>query len=97
MDAASLAPHAQQPVGDVAALTKDFRHQDFDRNGLPLRTHEILENTLHQELTGAADHGSGTGPATTEADITDTKELPRLLDPLMPAPPEAAVSSPCKA
>ncbi|MGW0625350.1 hypothetical protein [Streptomyces sp. NPDC002758] len=61
MDAASLAPHAQQPVGDVAALTKDFRHQDFDRNGLPLRTHEILENTLHQELTGAADHGSGTG------------------------------------
>jgi hypothetical protein len=74
-------PHAQQLVDDVAALKKDFCHQDFDPNDLPLRTHEILENTLQQELTGAADYGGGTWPAPTEANINGTKELLGLLGP----------------
>jgi hypothetical protein len=95
-DAASLAPHAQHLVDDVATLKKDFCHQDFDLNDLPLRTHEILENTLHQELTGAADYGSGTQPFTTEANINRTKELLGLLGPLTHAPP-AATSSPRRA
>jgi len=48
-----------------------------------LRTHEILENALQFQLTGADDYGSGTTLATTEANITGTRELLTLLHPLL--------------
>ncbi|MCX5094825.1 FTR1 family protein [Streptomyces sp. NBC_00365] len=81
--AATLAPYAKQLAADVDALRKDFPKQDFDPADLPLRTHEILENTLHRELSGNADHGSGTELATTEANLDGTRELLTLLRPLI--------------
>ncbi|MDN0200665.1 iron uptake transporter permease EfeU [Streptomyces sp. S.PNR 29] len=81
--ASSLARAAGRLTADVAGLQKDFPHQDFDPNDLPLRTHEILEDTLQQELTGADDYGSGTNLATAEADLQGTRELLGLLRPLI--------------
>ncbi|MFF8026907.1 iron uptake transporter permease EfeU [Streptomyces sp. NPDC007896] len=81
--AATLAPYAKQLAADVDALRKDFPKQDFDSADLPLRTHEILENTLHRELSGNADYGSGTELATTEANLDGTRELLTLLRPLI--------------
>jgi high-affinity iron transporter len=81
--APSLAQAAGKLTADVAALQKDFPHQDFDPNDLPLRTHEILEATLQQELTGADDYGSGTNLATAEANLQGTRVLLGLLRPLI--------------
>ncbi|SFE32836.1 iron uptake transporter permease EfeU [Streptomyces mirabilis] len=81
--AATLAPYAKQLAADVDALRKDFPKQDFDPADLPLRAHEILENTLHRELSGNADYGSGTELATTEANLDGTRELLTLLRPLI--------------
>ncbi|MER5906748.1 iron uptake transporter permease EfeU [Streptomyces mirabilis] len=81
--AATLAPYAKQLAADVDALRKDFPKQDFDPADLPLRTHEILENTLHRELSGNADYGSGTELATTGANLDGTRELLTLLSPLI--------------
>ncbi|MGW3408229.1 iron uptake transporter permease EfeU [Streptomyces sp. NPDC000888] len=81
--AAALAPYAKRLTSDVAALREDFPKEDFDPGDLPLRTHEILENTLHRELSGSADYGSGTELATTEANLDGTRELLSLLSPLI--------------
>ncbi|WP_053748829.1 iron uptake transporter permease EfeU [Streptomyces sp. MMG1533] len=81
--AGSLARAARQLTAEVAALQKDFPHQDFDPADLPLRTHEIPEGTLQHELTGATDYGSGTDLATAESDIKSTRELLGLLRPLI--------------
>ncbi|WP_405864432.1 iron uptake transporter permease EfeU [Streptomyces sp. NBC_00005] len=81
--AASLAKAARQLTADVADLQKAFPHQHFDPADLPLRTHEILEATLQQELTGATDYGSGTSLATAEANIKGTRVLLGLLRPLI--------------
>ncbi|WP_037677412.1 iron uptake transporter permease EfeU [Streptomyces griseus] len=81
--AASLTRPARRLTSDVAALGKDFPHQDFDPGDLPLRTHEILEATLQQELTGATDYGSGTTLATAEANLQGTRVLLGLLRPLI--------------
>ncbi|MFG2133570.1 iron uptake transporter permease EfeU [Streptomyces sp. NPDC048751] len=81
--AASLTGPARQLTSDVAALREDFPHEDFDPGDLPLRTHEILEGTLQQELTDASDYGSGTTLATAEADIQGTRVLLGVLRPLI--------------
>jgi high-affinity iron transporter len=81
--AASLDGPAKRLTADVAALAKDFPHQKFDSGDLPLRAHEILENTLVRELTGKTDYGSGTGLATTEANLRGTRELLTVLRPLL--------------
>ncbi|WP_127357615.1 iron uptake transporter permease EfeU [Actinacidiphila soli] len=78
-----LAQPARQLTTDVAALRKDFPTQDFDPGDLPLRAHEILENTLVRELSGESDYGSGTGLATTEANLKGTQELLDVLRPLL--------------
>jgi len=81
--AATLSPLADQLGKDVAGLRADFPKQEFDPGDLPLRAHEILENTLQFELTGEADQGSGTMLATAEANIQGTKKLLELLRPLI--------------
>ncbi|TQF05913.1 iron permease [Kitasatospora acidiphila] len=83
--AADLTPAVDQLTGDVAALIKAFPTQDFDPGDLPLRTHEILENTLQFELTGDTDEGSGTNLATAEANAAGTRELLTVLQPLIQA------------
>ncbi|RLV04452.1 iron permease [Streptomyces griseocarneus] len=76
---------ADQLKQDADGLRKAFPGQDFDPSDLPLRTHEILENTLQFELTGDADQGSGTTLATADANLTGTRELLGVLRPLLAA------------
>ncbi|MEU6850319.1 iron uptake transporter permease EfeU [Actinacidiphila alni] len=81
--AASLKPLAAKLGADVAGLRKAFPTQDFDPSDLPLRSHEILENTLQFELTGDTDEGSGTNLATADANLAGTRELLSVLRPLI--------------
>ncbi|KQV93542.1 iron uptake transporter permease EfeU [Streptomyces sp. Root369] len=81
--ASELTAPAQQLAADSAGLRKAFPTQDFDPGDLPLRAHEILENTLQFELTGDADQGSGTELATADANLTGTRELLTVLRPLL--------------
>lgn len=81
--AADLAPVADQLSADVDGLQKAFPTQQFDVKDLPLRTHEILENTLQFELTGDTDAGSGTNLATAQANLAGTQELISVLKPLI--------------
>jgi high-affinity iron transporter len=81
--ASGLKGVAQQLAEDSAGLRKAFPHQDFDSSDLPLRAHEILENTLQFELTGDTDQGSGTGLATADANLAGTRELLVVLKPLL--------------
>ncbi|MFJ9696947.1 iron uptake transporter permease EfeU [Kitasatospora sp. NPDC101183] len=74
---------ADQLSGDVAKLVQDFPGQQFDPGDLPLRAHEILENTLQFELTGDTDQGSGTNLATVQANLAGTQELLTVLQPLL--------------
>ena len=71
----ALAALAARLAGDVAGLRKDFASSRTDPNDLPLRAHEILENTLQFELTGAADQGGGAGLATMSANLDGTRAV----------------------
>lgn len=81
--AAGLTPVADQLAADVDGLGKAFPTQEFDPGDLPLRSHEILENTLQFELTGDTDQGSGTNLATAQANVAGTRELLTVLQPLV--------------
>ena len=83
--AATLAPVADQLDGDVHGLVGDWPKQDFDPADLPLRAHEILENTLQFQLTGDADYGSGTTLATADANLAGTREVLSVIRPLIQA------------
>ncbi|MFG2958237.1 iron uptake transporter permease EfeU [Streptomyces sp. NPDC048291] len=73
-----------QALADAAAgLQEAFPAQDFDPGDLPLRAHEILENTLQFELTADTDEGSGTNLATADANLAGTRELLTVLRPLL--------------
>ncbi|MEU9450140.1 iron uptake transporter permease EfeU [Streptomyces sp. NPDC048277] len=78
-----LKAPAQALVDAAAGLQKAFPTQDFDPGDLPLRAHEILENTLQFELTADTDEGSGTNLATANANLAGTRELLTVLDPLL--------------
>ncbi|MER0448418.1 iron uptake transporter permease EfeU [Streptomyces sp. Edi4] len=90
--AGALAAPAARLAEDAAGLQKAFPAQDFAPGDLPLRTHEILENTLQSELTGDADQGSGTSLATADANLAGTRELLGVLRPLL-APRDAQLLS----
>ena len=81
--ATSLTAAAQQLAADTAGLRKAFPRQDFAPSDLPLRAHEILENTLQFEMTGDTDEGSGTNLATADANLAGTRELLTVLRPLL--------------
>ncbi|MFJ9705073.1 iron uptake transporter permease EfeU [Streptomyces sp. NPDC101234] len=81
----ALKAPAQALVDAAAGLQKAFPTQDFDPGDLPLRAHEILENTLQFELTADTDEGSGTNLATANANLAGTDELLTVLRPLLTA------------
>ncbi|MFF4487987.1 iron uptake transporter permease EfeU [Streptomyces sp. NPDC001544] len=81
--AGELKAPARQLAGAVAGLRGAFPRQKFQPGDLPLRAHEILENTLQFELTGDADQGSGTGLATADANLAGTRELLTVLESLL--------------
>ncbi|MDP9849124.1 EfeM/EfeO family lipoprotein [Streptosporangium lutulentum] len=79
----SLAPVGDRLVSDVAKLRRDFPEQRTEPMDLPLRAHEILEDTLQSQLTGDADQGSGTGLATAEANLDGTQAVLDAIAPVM--------------
>jgi iron uptake system EfeUOB component EfeO/EfeM len=81
--AVELRPLTRGLVANVAGLIRDFPSEDIDPADLPLRAHEILENTLQFQLTGEADHGSGSTLATAYANTQGTRELLAILAPLI--------------
>jgi hypothetical protein len=68
---------------DVHALVHAFPDQLTQPNDVPLRSHEILENTLQFELTGDTDEGSHSNLATVSANIDGTLMTLRALTPLL--------------
>ncbi|SDI13393.1 EfeM/EfeO family lipoprotein [Nonomuraea jiangxiensis] len=78
-----LRPIADRLLKDVKALDDDFPDQRLEPGDLPLRAHEILENTLRFELTGRSDQGSGTTLATAAANVQGTRETLGVLRPLL--------------
>jgi iron uptake system EfeUOB component EfeO/EfeM len=72
-------------VGRAAAmpLKSVFRATTVGVGLLPLRSHEVLEDAERDTLTGDDDYGSGTGLRSVLADVTVTRELLRLVTPLI--------------
>ena len=81
--AAELRGPARRLARAVHGLRAAFPQMEIDLLDLGLRTHEILENALQFQLSGHDDYGSGTTLATTAANITGTRELLRILHPLL--------------
>jgi high-affinity iron transporter len=70
-------------LSDVKELAVQFPSEAIPATELPLRTHEILEDALRDELSGDDDYGSGTDMSSVEADVDGTRELLSLLAPLL--------------
>jgi high-affinity iron transporter len=83
--AATVRPLTRQLVAAAAGLMADFPSEEIDPGDLPLRAHEIMENSLEFQLTGAADYGSGSTLATAYANTQGTAEILSLLAPLLQA------------
>ncbi|MFC4055622.1 EfeM/EfeO family lipoprotein [Actinomadura syzygii] len=81
--AASLRGPADRLAADVRALRDGFPRAQIDAGDLGLRAHEILEDALRFELTGATDQGSGTTLATVAANVDGTRMVLAPLRPLL--------------
>jgi iron uptake system component EfeO len=81
--AASLRSPADRLLKDVKGLKADLPNEDMEPGDLPLRAHEIMENTLQFELTEKADQGSGTSLATAYANLEGTRQAVDVLRPLL--------------
>ena len=87
-------PVADQLDTDVHALVADFPNEFTDVRDIPLRVHEILENTLQFDLTGDSDQGSHTALATARANVDGTRSLLAAVTPLLrPRAPELLAAS----
>ena len=81
--ASDIRPLTQGLVTSVQGLIDDFPSEEVDPGDLPLRAHEILENTLQFQITAASDAGSGTSLATAYANTEGTQEVLSVLAPLI--------------
>ncbi|NIH83944.1 EfeM/EfeO family lipoprotein [Amycolatopsis granulosa] len=79
----ALAAVAQQLTDAVHRLGESFPDRQIDQLDLGVRAHEIMENALQSELTGHTDYGSGTGLATTLANLDGTVAVLDVLRPLL--------------
>jgi iron uptake system EfeUOB component EfeO/EfeM len=77
----ALATLAARLSSAVAGLRGDFDKERTDPNDLPLRSHEILENTLQFELSGTEDQGAHAELAVMSANLEGTK---MVLDAIAP-------------
>lgn len=80
-----IRPLTQALVKSVQDLIADFPSEEVDPEDLALRAHEILENTLEFQITGASDYGSGTSLATAYANTQGTQEVLSTLTQLLDA------------
>lgn len=79
--AATLEPIARALDESVGTLAAKFPKLSTNPGDLPLRAHEILENTLQFELTGDTDQGSHTNLATAAANVDGTAMVLKALAP----------------
>jgi high-affinity iron transporter len=77
------AADTTQLASNLAQLVEQFSIESIPPAELPLRTHEILEDSLRNELSGDDDYGSGTDMASAQADVAGTEVLLQLLAPLL--------------
>ena len=83
--AAELAPIADQLAQDLGKLRDGLATATADPADLPLRTHEILEDSLRDKLSGNSDQGAGSGYQETLADVDGTRVVLDQLTPLINA------------
>ncbi|HEX6446150.1 MAG TPA: EfeM/EfeO family lipoprotein [Streptosporangiales bacterium] len=81
--AATLRPVARALDASVRKLAARFPKLPTNPGDLPLRAHEILENTLQFELTGDTDQGSHTNLATAAANVDGTAMVLKALTPAL--------------
>jgi high-affinity iron transporter len=74
---------AGQLATNLTLLTAKFPLDDIPPAELPLRTHEILEDSQRDELSGDDDYGSGTDMASVQADVEGERVLLQILAPLL--------------
>ena len=82
-DLAAAAADTAQLTRSIGTLSAQFPQATIRPNVLPLRTHEILEDALRDQLTGEDDYGSGTDMASMQAEVTGTRTLLGFLSTLL--------------
>ena len=80
---ATLAPISGALDRSVHGLVKSFPKLTIPPGDLSLRAHEILENTLQFELTGATDEGSHSNLGTAWANVQGTRLAVDALHPAL--------------
>ncbi|WP_446040995.1 imelysin family protein [Streptomyces sp. SID1121] len=81
--ATGLRGPADRLAADLTTLRTTWTDTRMDPLDLGLRTHEITEDSIQQDLTGRSDFGSGTSLASARAGLDGTAELVTLLRPLL--------------
>jgi high-affinity iron transporter len=80
---AELIPAVQGLYSDIGTLRSTLQTVTVDPADMPLRCHEILEDSLRDNLTGNNDQGSGMALALTAADVVATRVVLTLLSSLI--------------
>jgi high-affinity iron transporter len=70
-----LVPVATRLLADLDALEAHLPQTAVDPADMPLRLHEILEDSVRDHLSGLGDQGSGMALALTRADVEATQEV----------------------
>ncbi|MDP5225701.1 MULTISPECIES: EfeM/EfeO family lipoprotein [Arthrobacter] len=81
--APQLLPAIDQLAKDLQALAAKLPGLSTDPADMPLRLHEILEDSQRDHLSGNGDQGSGMAIALTRADVEATQEVLDLLRTLL--------------
>jgi iron uptake system EfeUOB component EfeO/EfeM len=83
---ASVQRYVVRLANDVNTLQTTFDQIDIDPRDMPIRAHEILEDSLRDDLSDQSDYGSGMAYALMSGGILGTRALLDLLKPLIPTP-----------
>ncbi|MGY3566767.1 EfeM/EfeO family lipoprotein [Sinomonas sp. RB5] len=70
-----LVPVVATLLADLDALEAHLPETAVDPADMPLRLHEILEDSVRDHLSGLGDQGSGMALALTRADVEATQEV----------------------
>jgi high-affinity iron transporter len=81
-----LRSHVDRLAADVDSLRASLDKLPIEPTGMPIRCHEILEDSLRDHLSGQFDYGSGMAYALTSGDVLATRVVLEELKPLIPTP-----------
>lgn len=80
---AELVPVLEELQANIGKLDSNLSGLTVAPSDMPLRCHEILEDSLRDNLTGNNDQGSGMSLALTAADLSGTRVVLTLLSTLI--------------